>query len=216
MARQSVNLDRILRKVRNGIYMQRLLENLARLGIEITPYYIVREQANAAHPPVASAPMPGLDAGWLESKELGEVLHLEGKGIMLDELQKRAADGHRCFVAKLEARVIAKMWCNLREFHSPPCQFDLQDDEAYLYAAHTEPGHQGKGIAPFLRENCYKALANEGITNFYSYTEYFNIPAKKFKKKLGARNLALCLYVSLFEQISWNWTLKKYEEKVVS
>lgn len=210
-----MNIDRIFRKARNGIYMQRLLESLARLSIVITPYYIVREQAAAANAPVASAPMPGLDAGWLESEALGEVLHLEGKG-MLDELQKRAADGHRCFVAKLEARVIAKMWCNLREFDSPPCKFELQDDEAYLYAAHTEPGQQGRGIAPFLREKCYEALAKEGITNFYSYTEYFNIPAKKFKKKLGARNLALCLYVSLFEQVSWNWTLRKYEDNPVS
>lgn len=183
MARRSVSLDRILSKLRNGIYMQRFLENLACQRIEITPYYIVREQADAANPPVASAPMPGLDAGWLESKALGEVLHLEGKGIMLDELQKRAADGHRCFVAKLESRVIAKMWCNLRELHSPPCQFALQDDEVYLYAAHTEPGHQGKGIAPFLREKCYKALAKEGMTNFYSYTEYFNILAKKIQEK---------------------------------
>jgi GNAT superfamily N-acetyltransferase len=210
-----MSLDRILGKVRSGFYMQRLLKNLARHGIEITLYYIVREQAAAANAPVASAPMPDLDAGWLESKALGDVLHLEGKG-MLDELQKRVADGHRCFVAKLDTRVIAKMWCNLREFHSPPCQFDLQDDEAYLYAAHTEPGYQGKGIAPFLREKCYEALAKEGITNFYSYTEYFNIPAKKFKKKLGARNLALCLHISLFEQISWNWTVKKYEEMAVS
>lgn len=210
-----MSLNRILRKARNGIYMQRLLSNLARLGIEITPYNIVREQANAAGSAVAAAAIPDLEVDWLEDHELGEILHLEGKG-MLDELQQRAANGHRCYVAKLGARVVAKMWCDLQEFHYPPCQFDLQDNEAYFYAAHTEPGHQGMGISPFLRENCYKALAKEGITNFYSYTEYFNIPAKKFKRKLGARNIALCLHVSLFDHISWNWTLRKYEENPVS
>ena len=208
-------LKRILSKIRNIIYMQRLLKNLARLGIEITPYYIVREQASVAFSSVKSTTIPDLNTCWIERKALGEILHLEGK-VMLDELQQRAADGHRCFAAKHNERVIAKMWCNLKEFHSPPCQFDLQDNEAYLYAAHTEPGHQRIGISPFLREKCYEALAKEGITNFYSYTEYFNIPAKKFKIKLGARNLAICLYVSLFKRISWNWTLKKYNGQAVS
>jgi GNAT superfamily N-acetyltransferase len=207
-------LKRILSTIRDGIRMQRLLKNLTRLGIEITPYYIVREQASTAVPHFISTPIPDLNACWIESKSLGEILHLEGKG-KLEELQQRTSDGHRCFAAKHKERVIAKMWCNLREFHSPQCQFDLRDDEAYFYAAHTEPGHQRIGISPFLREKCYEALAKEGITNFYSYTECFNIPAKKFKKKLGARNLALCLYVSLFKKISWNWTLKKYKERPV-
>lgn len=208
-------INRILRKVRYGIYTQQILRNLARLGIVITPYYIVQEQSNAANYAVASATNPELVAGWLEGHELEEVLQLEGKG-MLDELQQRAANGHRCYVAKQGARVVAKMWCDLREFHYPPCKFDLQDDEAYLYAAHTEPGHQGMGISPFLRANCYKALEKEGITNFYSYTEFFNIPARKFKRKLGARNIALCLHISLFDRASWNWILRKYEKNAAS
>ncbi len=191
--------------------MRRLLRILARLHIEIMPYYIVRDQGPAANSPMASAPMPDLELGFLEIEALGEILHLKGKG-RFDKLRKRMVDGHRCFVVKHEGWVIAKMWCDLSEFRYPPCRFDLQADEAYFYAAYTEPGHRGKGIAPFLRVKCYEALAKEGITNFYSYTEYFNTPAKRFKKKLDARNLALCLHVSLFERISWNWTLRNYEE----
>lgn len=95
-----MSLDRILSKVRNGFYIRRLLRNLARLHIEIMPYYIVREQATAANSPMASAPMPDLELGFLEIEALGEVLHLEGKG-RFDELREHMADGHRCFVVKL-------------------------------------------------------------------------------------------------------------------
>ena len=206
--------DRILSKVRNGFYMRRVLRILTRLHIEIMPYYI--EQSSATISPMASAPMPDLDLGFLEIEALGEVLHLEGKNVRLEELRKRIANGHRCFVAKHERSIIAKVWCDLSEFNYPPCRFDLQADEAYFYAMFTEPGNRGKGIAPFLRTKCYEALAEEGKSNFYSYSEYFNTPAKRFKKKLGTRNLALCLHVSLSKRFSWNWTIKKYQENAVN
>jgi hypothetical protein len=49
-----------------------------------------------------------------------------------------------------------------------------------------------------------------GRANFYSITEYFNIPAQKFKKKLGARPLRLDVHIRLGSRYQRNITLKKY------
>lgn len=200
---------RLVRQVRRRVSIHKLLHHLSRLRINIIPYYVVLECTTPRGSRDTPDPLPDLETGFLPHEHLAEVVELEN-GVGLDELEQRINRGHLCFVVKHEGRVVAKMWCDLSEFHFPPSRFDLREDEAYLYAAHTHPRYQGMGIAPLLREKCYEALSQKGITRFYSYTEFFNKAAQRFKKKVGARNLALKLHVSLPGRFSRNWTIKRY------
>ena len=70
--------------------------------------------------------------------------------------------------------------------------------------------YRGKGIAPYLRYQCYKLLEKEGVNTFYSISEYFNFSAIKYQKKFNAKPLELCLSIKLFKINIWNFTLKKY------
>ena len=46
----------------------------------------------------------------------------------------------------------------------------------------------------------------------YSYTDYFNRPAVRFKEKIGARILFVGLYVELFGMVKKNWILSRKQD----
>ncbi len=86
------------------------------------------------------------------------------------------------------------------------------ENEAYLFDAFTLREYRGHNIAPFMRYSCYQELSKMGYNTFYSYSDYFNVPAIRFKAKLAARLLRLCLYIRLFNTFSGHWQLKKYAD----
>jgi GNAT superfamily N-acetyltransferase len=119
-------------------------------------------------------------------------------------------DGSRCFVAWDGDRIAAKMWCDFVEFSYDPSRRPLESDEIYLYGAFAHPDYRGLGLAPATRQRCYEALRALGRSRFYSVTDYYNLSARRFKEKLGARDDSLMLYVSLFGWWSRTFTLKRY------
>lgn len=191
--------------------MNALLRRLSHIGISITPYCIVKEGSAQISQGLFLNSMPGYNVGFISEQDLPEILELEeSTPDRLVEFSKRLAEGQLCFIVRHNQKCVAKMWCDLKEFNFSPCRFPLKDNEAYLYAVTTDSLYRGKGLAPFMRLSCYKALARDGIEKFYSYTDYFNTPAIRFKEKLGAEPLAFCLHVNLFNRFSWNWTLKTF------
>ena len=103
------------------------------------------------------------------------------------------------------------MWCDPNEFNYPPNYRKLDDDEVYLFAAFSNPDYRGQGLAPLMRSAGYAALRNRGKSRFYSYTEFFNTPARRFKEQLGERNELLRLHIDLFGKWSKTMTLRRYD-----
>ena len=64
-----------------------------------------------------------------------------------------------------------------------------------------------------MRAKGYAALRKMGRSRFYSYTDFLNTPARRFKLKLGARNLALRLHLGLFGKWSKTVTLRRYSQE---
>ncbi|MDA0678950.1 MAG: hypothetical protein O3A13_08330 [Proteobacteria bacterium] len=128
----------------------------------------------------------------------------------LKKMQSAWDDGKKCYTAWDGQRLAAKMWCDFREYNFRPNYRLLEDDEVYLYAAHTHPDYRGSNLAPELRLRCYDSLRKLGRTRFYSVTVYYNSAARRFKEKIGARNELLRLHISLFGRWSKTITLKKY------
>jgi len=119
-------------------------------------------------------------------------------------------EGKKCFAAWDGPRLVANMWCDFEEFNYPPNYRRLNDDEVYLFAAFSHPDYRGQNLAPNMRLHCYDTLQELGRHSFLSYTDYFNVAARRFKEKLGARNEMLRLYVCLFGRWSRTFTLRTY------
>lgn len=186
-----------------------ILERLKRIGVTIHPFLTVREGENESAHGAADDGRQSFRFGFLTEADVDDLVRLE-PGVEAAPLLEWFREGRLCFGAKQESRLIAKMWCDLEAFHYPPNYRKLESDEAYLYAAYADPGYRGRNLAPLMRAEGYAALRALGRERFYSYTDYFNAPARRFKAKLGARNEALRLYVDLFGLWQKTLTLRRY------
>jgi len=101
------------------------------------------------------------------------------------------------------------MWCDLETFNYPPNFRHLSPNEAYLFAAYANPDYRGQNIAPQMRAACYSSLRNIDRSEFCTRTNYFNASARRFKSKLGADNVALRVYLSVFRICAKTFTLKR-------
>lgn len=170
-----------------------ILRRLRRVGIDIAPFLVVREPERAD---VDRSPAGGLTLGFVDASAVPELVRLEPENDPA-QLGSWFDQGRLCFAVMDGDRMLAKMWCDLREFNYPPNRRALEADEAYLFAAFADPAVRGRNLAPVMRAACYDALRELGRTRFWSYSEYFNRPARRFKQKLGAQEVALRLHVGI-------------------
>jgi GNAT superfamily N-acetyltransferase len=93
----------------------------------------------------------------------------------------------------------------LEDMFWEPASRKLKPEEAYLFAAYSDPEYRGQNLAPTLRAASYKALRDMGASTFYSHSEYFNLPARRFKQKVGGIEKDLQIELGLFKK--WNRTI---------
>ena len=183
-----------------------VLRRLRHVGIQTELFLVVREGQRAT----AILQSDGeLACGFLTSEDVPALVALE-PGTDPEKCRAWFAEGKMCFGARQDNKLVAKMWCDLESFNYPPCFRRLARDEAYLFAAYADPHARGRNIAPIMRERCYVALRAMGRQRFYSYTDFFNVPARRFKAKLGAVDESLKMHVLLFGRWSATWTLRRY------
>lgn len=182
------------------------LSRMRQLGIRIEPFLVVREAEESTDVKVKPETFT---FGFLDKNDIDELLRLE-PGVDRAEIAAWFSAGKRCYGVWDGSRLVAKMWCDLDEFSYPPNFRKLENDEAYMYAAFADPEYRGMSVAPLMRASCYNALQAMGRKKLYSYTDYFNTPARRFKLKLGARDECLRLHLQLFDSWSSTITLRKY------
>ena len=135
---------------------------------------------------------------------------ISGRHITEEYLLERLRNGQKCFGLKYRGELAAFTWCDFDKFSFKLCGFPLKDNEAYLFDAYTLMHFRGKGLAPYIRYQCYKELAKSDRHKLFSISEYVNTPSIKFKKKLNAKLIELHLSVELFRKWSFDLHLKKY------
>ena len=183
-----------------------VLGRLGRIGIKVHPFLVVLEK---------NLPFGAENAdtkfafGFLNSTDLPEIRRLQS-GKNVDETRARLTTGKLCFGARDGSRLVGILWCDLDEFNFPPHRRALAKDEAYFFDAYVDPEYRGRHLAPSMRIRCCDALTKMGRTVFWSYTDFFNLPARRFKRTLGAKDVALRLHVELFGRFSKTWTLRRY------
>jgi hypothetical protein len=184
-----------------------LLYRLERMGISIKPYLIVREGVVA--PPAAITLDSKFSSGFAGPKDSSEIVRVE-PGITAELCADRFRQGLLCFAVKEGSRIVAKMWCDLGAFNFPPSHRKLDGHEAYLFNAYVDPNVRGRNLAPFMRQECYAALRAIGRDSYFSYSDFFNIASRRFKKKLGAVDESLCVSITIRDRFSRTFTLRRY------
>ena len=183
-----------------------LLRRLKKIGIVIDLFITVRESEQQVEQTKAQH---NFRLDFLSEDDFDELLRLDMNNDR-QELTTWFQKGILCFGVWDQTRLVAKMWCDPNEFDFPPNYRKLEADEVYLFAAYSDPDYRGQGLAPLMRSAGYAALREKGKNRFYSYTDYFNAAARRFKEKLGARNELLRLHFGLFGKWSKTVTLRRY------
>ena len=174
------------------------LRVLGWIGIKIELLILERESDASTG---LETPSDAFNYRFLSTSDIDELCQLEPE-VARQEIQQMFDDGKLCFGAFDADKLVAKMWCELNELYHPISPRVLASDEVYLQLAFVDPDYRGQNLAPSLRIEGYAALREIGRNKFYSYSRYFNIAARRFKEKLGARRDRLLIHIRLFNRWS--------------
>lgn len=207
-------LKHIWVKFKYNPFAKVVLDGLSKMSIRVSPYYIVLEGLFNRSMPDLEKGFEGYDIGFLGAEDMREISVIPGPDRIFSEedLLLRLKQGKKCLGIKYNERIAAFTWFDLAEFKSIFLRFLLKKNEAYLFDAYTMMSFRGKGLAPYMRCQCYKELAKLGRNKLYSISECFNTPSIRFKMKLNAKIIELYLYVEIFKRWRFNSRLKRYIE----
>jgi hypothetical protein len=195
--------------IKNGLFLFGLTNRLAKIGIDINPYYWVQEEFEPCEVPIVRGGSSHFNLRELTVEEFKVVAHIDEKK-ELEKMINGLENGQLCIALEDKGRVAAYTFAALNNFSFKGKHYDLKPNEAYLLNMWTFHDYRGRNIAPYLRYKVYELLGKKGIDTKYSITDYFNKSSIKFKKKLNSKPLYLYLHISLFNKLKWHFTLKKY------
>ena len=196
-------------KFRYNHILRLFFDGLTKLGIEITPYYIVLEGLFGKTIPTLEQKPKGYDAGFFGPEDIPAVAALPGRTLSEKKLTARLKKGHLCYGLKFDGEPAAFNWFDTEALVCGPHRIPMKDHEASLYDAYTDMDHRGKGLAPFVRYQSYKELSAKNRTQIYSVSTCFNTSSIRFKKKLGARLVETHLLVIFFKKWKFRFLIRK-------
>lgn len=201
-------------KLQYGGYARLFFDALARIGILISPYYVVMEGLSNKSYPNLEKGLKDYDVTFLESEDMEAISAIPGREESEEELLNRLEKGDLCLGIKQNRDLAAFTWCNLTEFAVKGNKKPLKPDEAYLYDAYTLASFRGRGLAPFIRYQLYKELAKLGKQKLYSVSGSLNKSSLRFKKKLNAMIIEKHMYIEIFNKWKYSYLLEKYDNRI--
>jgi hypothetical protein len=198
-------------RIKQHMVLLSITHLLERIGIKIAPYYLTLESLPAEKAIKFDAALKSLSSRILTPPEVAAMYSSPELKNLAGSISRRLKEGCLCFALERNYEIAAFMWCNLQYCDTDFIKFKLQDNEAYLFGARTMDKFRGSNMAPFLRIQLYRYLTDTGRTKYYSITEYFNEPARNFKKKLKAKHIRLSVYFCMFNRLKWNIKLRDYD-----
>jgi GNAT superfamily N-acetyltransferase len=196
-------------RIRHDPFVLVILDGLAKIGIEIQPYYLVVEGLFDKSIPHLETGFDEYELAFLGSKDMKAISAIPYRVFSEEQLLTRLKEGKMCFGAKHRGDIAAFTWCDLDECHYKGYRFPLKQDQAYLFDAYTLDSFRGKGIAPYVRYQLYKELAKAGRKTLYSISDRFNVSSIRFKKKLNANFVGRGLCVVLFRKWRFSSQLRR-------
>lgn len=211
MKHTSIYFKNLWSKARHSNFLRLFFDAIARLGIRIAPCYLFQEIISPKITPKRPSGFEDYEISFLGLEEMKQMALIPGRKFSEEFLVKRLKDGQKCIGLKKDDELAVFSWCNLKGISVKWNLSPLKKDEAYLFDAYTLLDYRGKGLAPFLRFQLYKEMQKLGRTKLYSYTDYFNTSAVRFKQKLNAKKVKLVLVIDLFGKWYFSFLLKNFQ-----
>ncbi|TAI48961.1 GNAT family N-acetyltransferase [Flagellimonas allohymeniacidonis] len=196
-------------RIRHGLFLWTLRSILAKLGIDIGPYYWVLEGDGLCDDPKIKGNSEDYHTDLLSTEEIASLRNIT----FFDpkHVSKASENGQMKVIALKHANEVAAVMCiQYDNVVYRKKEYQLKSNEAYLLNMYTYQSFRGKNLAPYLRYHTYGMLRKEGIERIYSVTDYFNKSSLKFKKKLNARPIALYFAIVLFKRFHKTFKIKSY------
>ncbi|MDP2653357.1 MAG: GNAT family N-acetyltransferase [Candidatus Omnitrophota bacterium] len=204
-------LGKIRNKFRHGLIFLVMSDYLKKMGIEITPFYWMRETIPDQSPAGMETNFRDFDFSFFGPEDIEAICkHPERKFYHEEHVTKLFKAGKKCYGAKCNGEIAGFTWIDLEESVTKFHPSKMKSNEAYLFDMYVFKSFRGRNLAPILRYKTYAILKELGRDTCYSVTVCYNTPSIKFKQKLNAQFVFLGLYVNLFKKIRKRWVLKRY------
>ena len=208
--KSSYSLSVIWNTIRHGLFFQGLRHALAKIGIDIMPYYWVAEEVRPSEKPVLRSESDDFEFTTLNESQVQSLLNASDH-LNQEKINISIADGQECIGLIQNGTVAAYMFIKYDDLTFKNKLFRINSDEAYLLNMYVFDDFRGKNLAPFLRYLSYRYLDDKGIHKKYSISNYFNKSAIRFKEKLNSRHLKLYMNIELFKKFQWHFVLRRFK-----
>jgi hypothetical protein len=180
-----------------GLLTQELLDRLAKLGLILYPYYVVREMPILR--PEYETNNIDFEARFLDESELSMVSDIPERPRELDRIRARLEHGN-CFGVWVKGEFAAYSWYSSKDVPAAvggAALCPLPPNTLYLYDAFVRPRFRGKQVAGFMRHKLHNALRSNGAECCVSISLAFNKSTRRFKAKLGAEETEFRFLIAL-------------------
>ena len=205
-------LSRLRGRIKHGLLMQEVLVRLGGLGVRFMPYLIVDDS-----PSVLSHYEGELSSSCfrlLDASDMHMVANMPNRKRSLEDAVSRL-EYAECLGAFIGDTLAGYTWSRRDQFSQIRGRIQLHQlshDEAYLFDMYVDRNFRGMSLAPLLRHHLLQHLSSKGVRRFYSITAYFNQSSRKFKAKLGARDLELRFSISFWSRLNADFLLRRYDK----
>ena len=188
---------RLKSRLTYGLLTQELLDRLARFGLILYPYYVVREMP--LRRPEYDTNNFDLEARFLDGSELSLVSEIPERTRDLSRIRARLEHGN-CFGVWVMGEFAAYSWYSTKDVPAAvggAALCPLPPNTLYLYDAFVRPRFRGQQVAGFMRHKLHSALRSNGTQCCVSISLAFNKSTRQFKAKLGAEETELRFLIAL-------------------
>ncbi|OBX27190.1 acetyltransferase (GNAT) family protein [Gelidibacter algens] len=203
-------LKSILTIIKHGMFWHGVRNNVARLGLDVMPYHWSKATIHSVDAPTIKANDLDLKFSVFGESEINFIKSTI-KGIENKNLLAYLKNGETCIGLKQHTDIVAFLFIRRQSFYFRNHYFNLGDNDSYLHSMYVFEKYRGRNIASYLRYQGFTLLEKEGITNFYSISEYFNKSAIKYQRKSNSQPIKLYLSVIVFKKKTLNYTLKSFK-----
>jgi ribosomal protein S18 acetylase RimI-like enzyme len=209
-------LNEILYKVkqskRDGLILNLIYGGLKKKKFEFSLFYLFKEGLFGDVDVDIQPKIEPIEVEHLTSTDMAYLAVKAERDYSEEKMLQVLSEGCKCMGIKYKDKFVAWAWYNLRKCDNSAYSFsfELKENEAYLFGQRTLSAYQGRSLAPYLKYQLYKHLADMGRTNLFAIAHFSNLPSIKFRRKLNARPLKLFMNVKIFNIYHRNFLLKNY------
>lgn len=202
-------LNSILVIIKHGMFWHGVRNNLARLGLDIMPYYLFNASLQSVDSPTVKINDLDLKLTVFGESEINfiknSIIGIEDKYLL-----EYIRDGETCMGLKHLNEIVAYQFIRRQSFYFRKRYFNLGESDSYLHSVYVFEKYRGKNIASYLRYHSLNLLEKENIENYYSISEYFNKSAIRYQRKSNVKKVKLYLSLILFKKWTMNFTLRSF------